>query len=59
MGRNGEEGEGDDQFNGPTGINTAQALASSGSVAGTKGQPFNVMDPFLTLNYIIYAGATS
>ena len=47
------------QFNGPTGINTAQALASSGSVAGTKGQPFNVMDPFLTLNYIIYAGATS
>ena len=47
------------QSNGPTGTNTAQALASSGSVAGTKGQPFNVMDPFLTLNYIIYAGATS
>ena len=47
------------QFNGPTGINTAQALATSGSVAGTIGQPFNVMDPFLTMNYIIYAGATS
>ena len=47
------------QFNGPTGINTAQALASSGGVSGTVGESFNVMDPFLTLNYIIYAGATA
>ena len=47
------------QFNGPTGINTAQALASSGGVSGTVGEAFNVMDPFLTLNYIIYAGATA
>ena len=47
------------QFNGPTGINTAQALATSGGVTGTFAQPFNVMDPFLTMNYIIYAGATS
>ena len=47
------------QYNGPTGINTAQALATSGGVTGTIAQPFNVMDPFLTLNYIIYAGATS
>ena len=47
------------QFNGPTGINTAQALASSGGVVGATGEAFNVMDPFLTLNYIIYAGATA
>lgn len=47
------------QANGPTGINTAQALGTSGGVLGTVGLPFNTMDPFLTMNYIIYAGATS
>ena len=47
------------QANGPTGINTAQALSSSGGVAGTVGEPLDTMDPYLTLNYIIYAGATA
>jgi len=47
------------QYNGPTGINTAQALSSSGGISGATGETFNVMDPFLTLNYIIYAGATA
>lgn len=36
----------------------AQQLPSSGGIDGTIGQATNVMNPYLTLNYIIYTGGT-
>jgi microcystin-dependent protein len=43
---------------GPTVANQAQLLPSSGFIKteGALGQPFNVMNPFITLNYIIRSG---
>ena len=43
-----------------TGSGTGQALANSGGIATNDsiGQAFDVMNPYLALNYIIYAGAT-
>ena len=34
----------------------AQQLPNTGGIAGTTGQLFDVMNPYLTLNYIIYTG---
>ena len=44
--------------NGPTGANTGQYLSTSGGVktSGSLGQPMDVMNPFLTINYIIFTG---
>lgn len=36
--------------------NGAQQLPNSGGIDGTIGQAFDVMNPYLTLNYIIYTG---
>lgn len=43
---------------GPTSVGQSQYLASSGFVktSGSLGQAFSVMNPFLTLNYIIHSG---
>jgi len=43
-------------FDAPTGQNAGQAATSSGSVAGTTGQAVDIMNPFMSLNYIIYTG---
>ena len=40
----------------PTGQNAGQAATSSGSVTGTTGQSVDIMNPFMSLNYIIYTG---
>lgn len=43
---------------GPTTVGQSQYLPSSGGIrtSGTLGQPFSLMNPFLTLNYIIHSG---
>jgi microcystin-dependent protein len=43
---------------GPTTVGQSQYLPTSGGIktAGSLGQPFSVMNPFLTLNYIIRSG---
>lgn len=43
---------------GPTALNEGQYLPSSGGIktAGSLGTPITVMNPFLTLNYIIRSG---
>jgi len=43
---------------GPTTVGQSQYIPSSGGVKtiGTLGQEFSVMNPFLTLNYIIHSG---
>jgi microcystin-dependent protein len=43
---------------GPTTVGQSQYVPTSGGVktAGALGQPFSVMNPFLTLNYIIRSG---
>jgi len=43
---------------GPTSVGQSQYLASSGFIktTGSLGQPFSVINPFLTLNYIIHSG---
>ena len=43
---------------GPTTVGQSQYIPSSGGVktSGTLGQEFSVMNPFLTLNYIIHSG---
>ena len=43
---------------GPTTVGQSQYLPSSGGVktTGTLGQPFAVMNPYLTINYIIRSG---
>jgi len=43
---------------GPTTVGQSQYIPSSGGIktAGTLGQEFSVMNPFLTLNYIIHSG---
>jgi hypothetical protein len=43
---------------GPTTVGQSQYIPSSGSIktAGSLGQEFSVMNPFLTLNYIIRSG---
>ncbi len=43
--------------NGPTGAATGQYLDNSGGVeSGTLGIPVNTMNPYLTINYIIFTG---
>lgn len=44
--------------NGPTGAATGQYLSTSGGVdtSGSLGLPVNVMNPYLTINYIIFTG---
>lgn len=45
---------------GPTMSGTAQLLPTSGGVdAGTTDVPINVMNPYLTINYIIFTGRIS
>jgi microcystin-dependent protein len=43
---------------GPTGLGQSQYIPSSGGIRtpGSLGQPFAVMNPYLTLNYIIRSG---
>jgi len=43
---------------GPTTVGQSQYLPSSGGIktAGNLGQPFSVINPYLTLNYIIRSG---
>jgi microcystin-dependent protein len=43
---------------GPTALGQSQYLSSSGGVktAGSLGQSFSLMNPYLTLNYIIHSG---
>lgn len=46
-------------FDAPTGAGQASAISSSGGVANpTVGQAQDVMNPYLTINYIIYSGQT-
>lgn len=44
--------------NGPTSAATGQYLPLSGGIdtVGTLGNPLNVMNPYLTINYIIFTG---
>jgi microcystin-dependent protein len=46
---------------GPTVANRLQYLPTSGGIAtgGVLGQPYQVMNPFLTINYIIRAGRSA
>lgn len=46
------------QFDAPTGTNAGQALPSSGGIRTTTalGQPLDIMNPYISLNYIIYTG---
>lgn len=43
---------------GPTTVGQSQYVPTSGGIktSGTLGQPFSVMNPFLTINYIIRSG---
>jgi len=45
-------------YDAPTALGNGQAIPNSGGViaTGTLGQPLNVMNPTLTLSYIIYTG---
>lgn len=43
-------------FDAPTGLNQGQAVTTSGGIAGTTGQAMDIMNPFMSLNYIIYTG---
>lgn len=46
------------QFDAPTGTLAGQALPSSGGIKTTTalGEPIDIMNPYLAVNYIIYAG---
>jgi len=43
-------------FDAPTGSGQGQAVSTSGGVSGTTGQALDTMNPFMSVNYIIYAG---
>jgi len=45
-------------YDSPTGSGNGQALPNSGGIdtTGSLGDPLNIMNPTLTLNYIIYTG---
>jgi len=45
-------------YDAPTGLGNGQALPNSGGVItdGTVGDPLNIMNPTLTITYIIYTG---
>ena len=45
-------------YDAPTGTQAGQALPSSGGIktSATLGQPIDVMNPYLAVNYIIYTG---
>lgn len=46
------------QYDSPTGTLSGQALSSSGGVSSNTalGQAINIMNPYMAVNYIIYAG---
>ncbi len=44
------------EFDAPTGQNAGQAVTTSGGIAGTTGQSMDTLNPFMSLNYIIYTG---
>lgn len=46
------------QFDAPTGTLAGQALPSSGGIrtTGSLGEPLDIMNPYLSVNYIIYTG---
>lgn len=48
-------------FDAPTSLSNGQALLSSGGVItdGSLGDPLNIMNPYLTINYIIYTGRST
>ena len=41
---------------GGTTANRVQFLPTTGGITGLTGQPYSVMNPFLTMNYIIRSG---
>ena len=43
-------------FDAPTGQNAGQAVTTSGGVSGATGQAMETLNPFMSLNYIIYTG---
>lgn len=45
-------------YDAPTGLGAGQALPNSGDIltTGDVGQTFDIMNPYMTLNFIIYAG---
>ena len=43
-------------YDAPTGNNAGQAATTSGGVSGTTGQAMDIMNPFMSLNWIIYTG---
>lgn len=43
-------------YDAPTGLGNGQAYPSSGGVIDGKGNPLDIMNPTLTINYIIYTG---
>ena len=48
-------------FDAPTSLSNGQALPSSGGIAtsGSLGQPLDIMNPYLTTNFIIYTGRST
>ncbi len=43
-------------YDAPTGSGQGQAVSTSGGVSGTTGQALDTMNPFMSINYIIYTG---
>jgi len=43
-------------YDAPTGNNAGQAATSSGGVSGTTGQAMDILNPFMSMNWIIYTG---
>ena len=49
------------QYDAPTGTRAAQAYPSSGGILTNSaiGQPIDIMNPYMSMNFIIYAGANT
>ena len=49
------------QYDAPTGTGAAQAYPSSGGILTNSaiGQPIDIMNPYMSMNFIIYAGANT
>ena len=43
-------------YDSPTGSGQGQAVSTSGGVAGSTGTAIDTMNPFMSMNYIIYTG---
>ena len=43
-------------YDAPTGSGQGQAVSTSGGVAGSTGTAIDTMNPFMSMNYIIYTG---